>query len=416
MRAAGRGSVGGSRGGPGLRDAAPRPASGPRRGEAEGRRRGRAAGAARGPPAGYGRGGEGAGRGDYLGAAEPPPRSRASSGRWRPPPGPPHRPAAAPPRRAGPPNRRRALGRSDGRPGQPDGSISQLGPPPFPPLGSHSTAPPGRGGRGPAERSSLCPQGLLRGGASHAKRLPAGPMGARQGVPLRQYAGSRGGATRLLQWPAGRGLAPPLISTNQIGWAGPPAPNRSLRSGIQTDRWERGRWRRTGRHGTGERRRRGPALPCPAVAARHVGQQLHLRGPVRGRAVLPLLPAGAELAGDEGRAAGGHRHRPLLHRHPALGVSAGPRGGAAGPHRPRGPSGGAGRQPRGAARPARASQPDEAARPPPAGRLPGDRPQNLPAPKPDSTGPSISSPARLPFTPGEATASARRASASKSKI
>lgn len=82
----------------------------------------------------------------------------------------------------------------------------------------------------------------------------------------------------------------------------------------------------------GERRRRGPARPGgvrPSVlpSRHHVNQQLHLRGPVRGRAVLPLLPAGAELAGDEGRAAGGHRDRPLLHRHPALGVSAGtPRG------------------------------------------------------------------------------------------
>lgn len=67
--------------------------------------------------------------------------------------------------------------------------------------------------------------------------------------------------------------------------------------------------------GSGQDRDRGPA--------RHVLQRLHLRGPVRERAVLPVLPAGAELAGHAGGAAGGHRHRPLLHRHPALGVSAG---------------------------------------------------------------------------------------------
>lgn len=131
--------------------------------------------------------------------------------------------------------------------------------------------------------------------------------------------------------PARRGWAPPPSSTNQMGRAGPAAPNRRLRSGIQTDRWKRGRWRRSGPDGTGNG---GGARPGPAVSVRpsfpprhHVNQQLHLRGPVRGRAVLPLLPAGAELAGDEGRAAGGHRDRPLLHRHPALGVSAGtPRG------------------------------------------------------------------------------------------
>lgn len=67
--------------------------------------------------------------------------------------------------------------------------------------------------------------------------------------------------------PARRGWAPPPISTNQMGRAGPAAPNRRLRSGIQTDRWKRGRWRRSGPDGTGNGgggARPGLARRCPS--------------------------------------------------------------------------------------------------------------------------------------------------------
>ncbi|XP_068015746.1 protein FAM72A isoform X1 [Melanerpes formicivorus] len=133
--------------GPGLRDAAPHPASGSRCGETTA-----AAAAARQPLGGLSEEGRGPGgrAGRLPGRCGAASRSRASSGRWRPPPGLSAAARRYPAPLRGTANQQRPLPRNDRRSDQPRGSISPLGSPLFPPPGTRGHAPPGWSGRGRA--------------------------------------------------------------------------------------------------------------------------------------------------------------------------------------------------------------------------------------------------------------------------